>query len=173
MMIGPFKIEGVYCCLIPLTKEQYAVVDAGDYGWLVQWKWYAHWSDQSKSYYASRNETLPGGKRITVFMHREILGMKFMDGKEGDHRNTVTLDNRRLNLREAERVGNMRNIGVQKNNKTGFKGVCLERRSGLYVAQIQLNGKRKKLGRRPKPEEAHELYKSAAIENYGEFARFA
>ena len=171
-MTAPFKIDGVYCRLIPLTQGQYTIVDASDYGWLMQWPWYAHWSDFAKDYYASRNETLADGKRITIFIHREILGLKFGDNIKGDHRSVEPLDNRRINLRVADHCGNMRNIKPQANNKTGLKGVCLEKRSGLYVAQIQLNGKRKKLGRRRDPQAAHELYKAAAVAAYGEFARF-
>jgi hypothetical protein len=171
-MTKAFKIDGVYCLLITLTQGQYAIVDATDFGWLSQWKWYAHWSECTQSFYASRNERQTNGKRITVFMHREILGLKFGDEDEGDHRSVESLDNRRKNLRVTARTGNMQNIRPQTNNKTGFKGVCLEKATGLYVAQIQKDGKRKKLGRRRKPEEAHELYRAAAREIYGEFARF-
>jgi hypothetical protein len=34
----PFKLDGIYCRLIPLTQGQYAIVWASDYEWLMQWK---------------------------------------------------------------------------------------------------------------------------------------
>ena len=61
-------------------------------------------------------------KRITIFMHREILGLKFGDNIKGDHRSVEPLrDNRRKNLRVADLLQNMRNIKPQANNKTGLK----------------------------------------------------
>ena len=37
----PFKIDGVYCRLIPLDKGLYTIVWESDYLWLMQWPWYA------------------------------------------------------------------------------------------------------------------------------------
>ena len=60
----PFKIEGVYCRLIPLTQGQYAIVWESDYRWLMQWKWFAYWSPKTKTFYAIRNVI---GRRIHYF----------------------------------------------------------------------------------------------------------
>src|ERR1700729_3697279 len=37
----PFKIQDVYCRLISLSRGMFAIVNASDYEWLMQWKWYA------------------------------------------------------------------------------------------------------------------------------------
>jgi hypothetical protein len=70
--------------LIPLTKGQFALVDAADYDWLMQWPWNAYWHPRTKSYYARRAHG--------PLMHRFILGLT--DPKiKGDHRDGNTLNN--------------------------------------------------------------------------------
>jgi hypothetical protein len=99
---APFKIDGVYCRLIPLTKGQFAIVDAADYEWLSQYRWRAFWDWHTKSYYA---RTYERGKnhetRRELRMHRLIVGLEIGDKRLPDHINHETLDNRRLNLRIA------------------------------------------------------------------------
>ncbi len=73
-------------CLISLTQEQYAIVDVKDFSWLNQWKWCACWNLDTKSFYAKRSE-----RKITIAMHRVILGLKHLDGLLGDHKNRDTL----------------------------------------------------------------------------------
>ena len=59
-----------------------------------------------------------------------------------------------------------------KNNKTGYKGVCLEKSSGRYVAQIQFRNKNYKLGRFGTAEEASEVYQIAKEKIHGEFLKW-
>lgn len=176
---APFKIDGVYCRLIPLTKGQYAIMDAADYEWLLRWEWTANWSSQMQSYYVMRTETILsrkqiGRRQISVRMHREILGLKRGDSRQGDHINGNTLDNRRANLRVATLTENLRNKRRYKNNMSGFKGVSLV---GLkrtpWIANIQVNGNQQKIGCYKTAEEAYAAYCEAAIKLHGEFARFA
>lgn len=169
-----FKIDGVYCRLIPLTQGQYTIVWESDYKWLMRWRWFAIWSDESRCYYAARAVKRGKGKFSTLSMHRQILGLANSDPREGDHKNPWnTLDNRRDNLRLAGRSGQMQNRRINKRNTSGYKGVNLCPNGKSYRARIMINGKRVHLGVRRTAKAAHdELFVPAALKHYGEFARF-
>jgi len=93
-----------------LTQGQHTIVDDDDYAWLKQWTWFARYNQNTDSYYATRIAG-PVGERYDVQMHREILGLKRGDLRQGDHIHHNTLDNRRNKLRIAtprENVSNNR-----------------------------------------------------------------
>jgi hypothetical protein len=90
------------------------------------------------------------------------------DPKEVDHRKDPT-DNRWENLRDTDRVGNMRNRRLMRGTKTGFKGVCTMHESSRFGARIRVNGKLILLGTYATKEEAHAAYCEAAREHFGEF----
>ena len=112
-----------------------------------------------------------GGRRY--YAHR--LAWLYVHGEWADgvidHINGDGLDNRIANLRLASNAQNLANRGRQKNNASGYKGVHFEAWTGRYKARIQHGGKSYNLGRFDTPEEAHEAYKKAAAERFGEFAR--
>lgn len=166
----PFKIDGIYCRLIPLNHGQYTIVNAEDYEPLMFWKWRAQWDRLGKRYYAVRSKHVKGKTR-TVWMHRQILGLGSDLALRGDHENGVTLDNRRKNLRIATVQQNMQNCRVPITNKSGFKGVSFHRASGRWTSQISVNGKKIYLGIFPTPELAYEEYCKAATIYHGKFAR--
>lgn len=164
----PFKIEGVYCRLIPLNRGFYTIVNESDYLWLMRYRWHLKWSLKNKTYYVygsvdSREEA----------MHRLILGLLPEDQEQGDHARTgETLDNRRDNLRRTDQKGNMGNRRKNRNNTSGFKGVGYYAPTRKWVARITINGHHKNLGYFNTPELAHEAYKKAATNHFGGFARF-
>lgn len=166
-----FKIDGVYCRLVALSRGLYAIVDEIDYHWINQYVWTARWDGDSN--YAQRQEII-GGKVYSIHMHREILGLKYGDPLQGDHiKAGYTLDNRRANLRVSSRNGQMRNRRTNKSNTTGFKGVGPVPNSPNYRARILVDGKRIHLGMRSTPKAAwEELYIPAAKKYFGSFARF-
>lgn len=88
-----------------------------------------------------------------------------------DHINGDPADNRIANLRIASKAQNSHNRGRQKNNRSGFKGVCWHKRNKTWQASIVTCGKRKHLGRFDSAEEASAAYEAAALELHGEFAR--
>ena len=55
------------------------------------------------------------------------------------------------------------------NNKSGFKNVCQEKRSGRYYSYIATKGYRQRLGTFDTPEEAYEVYKEKALELFGRY----
>ena len=168
------KIRALFSREIPLTQGKVAIVDAADFEWLNQWKWYAHYDPSTDGFYAVRNIELPKGEkrnRKSVKMHRVIMGEP--EGFKIDHADGDGLHNRRINLRIATNQQNAFNRKKRSDNRSGHTGVSWHNSSGKWQAQINRNGKRKCLGVFPLREDAIECYRKAAVETFGEFARIA
>ncbi len=88
-------------------------------------------------------------------------------GARIDHRNLDRCDNRIENLRMATHAENLRNCNVRVDNTSGVKGVWYDRSRDKWAAGV---GKQK-LGRFDTLLDAACARKSAALRNYGEFAR--
>lgn len=152
---------------IPLTHGLFALVDDGDYDELMKHKW--HVRKGKNAYYARRTVSVDG-KRNTVFMHRQILGI--VDPKLFcDHIDMDGLNNQRANLRACNMSQNKMNTRKRSDNSTGYKGVAIEKRCGRFRVQICVNGKIKTVGRFVEIECAARAYDKAAKELHGEFAR--
>ena len=94
-----------------------------------------------------------------------------------DHINGIRDDNRLSNLREVNNYINSRNIGMRKNNKSGFMGVSWANRDSKWVSQIMINYKTIILGTFDDKEDAIEARKAANIKygfhvNHGERVGF-
>lgn len=153
--------------LIPLSKGLEAIVDDEDFQNLITHRWCA----DNKGYAMRTEKRSETGKtkRGVIYMHRAILNPD--KGKMVDHINGNTLDNRKSNLRLASHSENMRNRKLQKNNSTGYKGVWLNKKTGLFVASIKDNGMSRTIKRCKTAIEAAQAYNDRAREIYGEFAR--
>lgn len=89
-----------------------------------------------------------------------------------DHEDTDGLNNRWTNLRLATKQQNMANRAVQRNSKSGLKGV--RRHGEKWRACIAVDGRRvRHLGIFDTAEAASTAYLEAAKERYGDFARGA
>lgn len=73
--------------------------------------------------------------RKTVRLHRMIMP----DVRLIDHKNLNRLDNRKDNLRDADKSTNGHNRGNQINNTSGAKGIHLV--GSMWRARIKLGGK--------------------------------
>jgi hypothetical protein len=106
-------------------------------------------------------------------MHRIIW--LWMTGKwpeyEIDHVDENQSNNRWNNLREATPSQNHRNRGPQKNNKTGYKGVCFATRAQKFLARIKHQGVGYNLGLFNTAEEAYAAYCKAAKRLHGKWAK--
>jgi len=106
---------------IPLTQNQFAIVDAEDYDFLMQWKWYA--DKNGRTFYVKRKRRkadAPGAN--TILMHRVIaerMGLE-IEGQSIDHIKRNGLDNRRSNLRVVTHFENHQNKNL---GKSGIRGV--------------------------------------------------
>lgn len=79
-----------------------------------------------------------------------------------DHINGDASDNRIANLRDVHRSLNQQNLRKpNRQNKTGFLGVCYYKANGKYQAHITVSSKRRALGFFDTPEQAYEAYLNA------------
>ena len=154
---------------IPLSQGLYALVDGENYEWLMQWKWCA-FKAPATFYAARKGYDKKAGKRMMIKMHREILGLKYLDSKMTDHRNHCGLDNRESNIRACTNQQNQGNSKVRKDNSSGYKGVCWFPIRKKWEAAIKDNGKRIYLGNFDTKEEAARVYDKRAREIFGEYA---
>jgi hypothetical protein len=147
--------------LLELTKGKFTKVDDEDFERLTRWKWFASPKRQGLSEFYAARTGYRLGKKCTVWMHREILGAK--PGQEVDHINRDCLDNRRLNLRICTHTQNQLNRKLNKNNKTGLRGVSLDSKgtNKKWHATISINGKTKSLGYFKTSQEAVSAYSLA------------
>ena len=120
---------------IKLTKGAVAIVDDEDFEELNKWKW-----GLSTSGYAMRQ--IPGGR---IWMQR--LLNKTPEGLITDHINRNKLDNRKCNLRNADKRINSINRDKPCNNKSGYKGVYFDTWSKSWRAEVRVMGKKITLGR--------------------------
>lgn len=121
-----------------------------------------------------RNNTLY--RRTTVCGYRKmnhILVWLYFKGtlpvRQLDHIDGDGLNNRIGNLRECSGQENQANIGLRKDNTSGYRGVHFSKSKGLWRAELRWNGQRLRLGEFKTPLLAHEAYTKKAIEIHGEF----
>lgn len=148
----------------PKYPNMFALVDDADYEFLNQWKWWAY--KKGYTFYALRSQSNPTKK---IRMHRQILGLTD-PAIRSDHINRNGLDNQRSNLRSCTQGENMRNTGMSKNNKSGYKGVCWCKTGRKWKAEISVNSKTVFLGYYTCLVKAAKAYDTAAIKHYRDFA---
>jgi len=153
---------------IKLTKGQVALVDDEDFERVSKYKWYAGWHPRPQSFTARRTNR-EDSKRTKIFMHRQIMNAP--PGKQVDHRNHDTLDNRKANLRICTSAENNRNQRKQRGcSSSQFKGVSWHKRKRKWVAYICPDDKQQHLGLFTDEIDAALAYNIAAAEMFGEFA---
>lgn len=118
------------------------------------------------------------------YLRGNIQGVKFqlhrlawfyyygeLPGECIDHIDTNKQNNKIENLRLANKSQNGANRGVQKNNKSGFKGVFWVERSKRWVARIRKNKKVIYIGAFKNKLEAAEAYDGAIVALFGAYAK--
>lgn len=159
--------DGTY--QINLTKGFSTIVDADDSD-LAEYKWKVS-SGYARRTITSRYKDTPNASETMhrVIMER-ILGRKLQSSELVDHADCNPLNNRRSNLRLANKAQNSANSKRRKDNHSGYKGICRFRKR--WMARIYVNGKYIHIGMFDTAIEAHEAYCEKAKEYFGEFARF-
>lgn len=111
------------------------------------------------------------GYRTVV--HRVVWALFYGEWPEGhlDHvdgdRESIQIENLRL----ATPGQNMMNTRLRKDNKTGLKGVTVQKGAKVFRTKITVNGHQIWLGEFKTAQAAHEAYAEAAKLHFGEFAR--
>lgn len=120
------------------------------------------WSLMGRDYIKSRID----GK--DVYLHRFIMKQDNPDIIV-DHINRNKLDNRRSNLRLANRKQNAFNRNKSSNKSSKYKGVSLDKSKGLWQSYIKMDGIKYLLGYFKSEREAAKTYDLYASHYYGEF----
>ena len=136
-----------------------AIIDTEDLETIIPHKWnigtwgYAHTNIDGKN----------------VLMQRLILN-EFNPNKIPDHINNNTLDNRKENLRIANKAQNAWNSTNNSNNTSGVKGVNWFKPAKSWRAYITENGTRHDLGYSKNKDEAIKMRLIAEKKYFGEYA---
>lgn len=128
---------------IPLSSDQVALVDDADVAFLARWKWSASRCHRNK-FVAMRTQRVDGRSK-TIYMARELLGLKHGDIRQADHLNHDTLDNRRSNLRIVTSIENKRRQ-PSRGGTSAYLGVTQVASTGRWRAQIMVDQKGHNLG---------------------------
>jgi hypothetical protein len=149
---------------IPLTQGKFALVDDEDYEWLNQWKWRA--VRNKVGYWYAKKNSQDGTPDL---MHRLIMNAPA--SVEVDHRDNHGLHNWRGNLRLCTHSQNMHNRQLNRNSRTGYKGVSYKKSSRKYQAIIKSNSHTYFLGYYDNAIDAAHAYDRKARELHGPFAK--
>lgn len=151
---------------IPLRNRKYAIVDSENFKELNKYKWCCVNGYAQRSFYHG----IKNGKIITsgLLMSRIILNAPI--GKQVDHINHNTLDNRKCNLRIATHAENQHNRKKSKNKSSRYKGVSYKKSRKKWIAKIKLNKKSYWLGSFLSEKDAAKAYNKASKKYHGKFS---
>jgi len=146
--------------------DTYTLVDDEDHEHLNQWKWYP--KNCRGKIYIYRHAWIEDKKNFLA-MHRSIMNPS--KDMQIDHINGNTLDNRRSNLRICTASQNLQNQKIRSYNcSSKYKGVCFDKATNKWRAQIMFDKKIKHIGFYKIEEDAARAYNNKAKKWYGEFA---
>lgn len=158
----PVYSEEEGCWLVPLSRGKFSKIDERDLQRVSQFTWSYGAQGAGPGYASGRVE----GK--SVLLHRFILNPP--KGKQVDHINRDSLDNRRSNLRLASHTQNIRNASLSSRNSSGFIGVSFSGHWGKWVSSIKADGDTYVMGGFSCRIEAAIARDIAAISLHGQFA---
>ena len=112
------------------------------------------------------------GKQKHFYVHR-LVGIAFLEnpGKKEmiDHIDENKANNNLKNLRWATNQDNQFNLGISKNNTSGYKGISYNKKLNKYKARICINRISQFLGYFETAEKASKAYEAKAKILHGEF----
>ncbi len=155
------------------TKSGFIIlVDDQDVELVSQFTWWPHFGRHKHLTPYAVSKAYHDNTYTRIYMHRLI--MQAPDGVLVDHVNGNGLDNRRSNLRFANKSLNAVNRHIPV-SKVGFRGVDLHGRlkdgTAMYRARVGGGHNTWHGPRRLDPVQAARDYDAEAYQRYGEFAR--
>ena len=138
------EIVEIYSC--HKGNKFISIMDRDDLKTLIDYDvcWHPFYSKTSKRYYMNCTWWGENNKKTTIYLHRFILNAP--SGFYVDHINHDGLDNRRENLKITNMSENTKNRrGINCNNKSGYRNVCLY--DNKWIVQLQIDGKNKVFGK--------------------------
>lgn len=126
-----------------------------------------HWHKTLNGYAAG--SVVEQGVRKRVYLHRWLMNAQ--PGQLVDHIDGNKLNNRRSNLRLVTRSQNQANRRRNRTSRSRYKGVTWHKRRRLWMARIQVRGRRITIGYYADPLHAAYEYDAFARNYFGEYAR--
>lgn len=170
---APHYDKPAHAWRIDLGHGRFTLVDKADVTRVAGYRWGFYPAGSRRTGYAVHVYRVGFGRKAPLKklrMHTLIVGPMLPLGVTVDHRNQNGLDNRRKNLRLANRTEQTANQPVRSDNASGFKGVYWSRAG--WSVELHVNGVAvlRKQGIFKMPEEAARAYDVAARKHFGAFA---
>ena len=146
-------------------------VDTKNLGKLLALAWHLKYDYRANKYYANTTIYLgsTGGRKYTTKDMQSFLLDTEKNKIVVDHINGNRLDNRESNLRVCKANENTTHRKARNsNNKTGYRNVCFT--GGIFVVQLQVNGRNKVLGRFDDVDEAGAFAEEMRQKYYRQFS---
>ena len=153
--------------IINLSNGMSCLIDAEDFARLSRICWTANVLRTSSGREHVHAYGWVKERKRSVLMHRLIMDAP--RGVEVDHINGDSLDNRKSNLRFANRSQNSANRKVVK-AASGYKGVFRATNGKPFIVKVWVGGIDHYIGRFACPVEAARAYDAAAVRHFGSFA---
>ena len=159
VVIKVYKVSADNNYMIGYTANGVAFLfDIGDYEVVKRYRWHL----SKRGYITTKIH------RRNVPLHQLLIESE--KGFDIDHISRNKLDNRRSNFRVCTHQQNSFNQKIRNTNTTGFMGVSLMKRTGMYEAYIHHNRKKHYLGLYSTALEAAKTRDNAAMRLFGEYA---
>lgn len=113
-------------------------IDIEDIEKIKNYKW-AIRKTREGIFYVQSKYFISTNTKKTIQLHRLIMNCP--NNKVIDHINSDPLDNRKSNLRICTSAENAQNKKVNKNNTSGYRGVCYDKNYNRWTGQVNVNKK--------------------------------
>jgi hypothetical protein len=156
--------------IVQLDKGMQALIDTEFASEVGRHAWYAH-KTREGFHYATTTVRSLDGRRVLLSLHSFVWRLaRKQDAAILDHESRNRLDCRISNLRPATHTQNSANARINKNNRSGYRGVHFHKKANRWIANIRFYRRRRWLGTFDNPEAAARVYDAWALAVFGEFA---
>lgn len=159
---------------IPVSQGETALVSDVD-GDLIKHSWYLKVGSDRLKYAHRGNGKNEKGRWTNKALHREvmerIIGRTLRSDEDVDHIDGNGLNNARDNLRVTTASQNCANRRVNRDSKSGYKGVTWNEGHKKWEVSVCFHKRKFYLGSFTDKHEAARAYNAKAYELHGQYAR--